>query len=154
MRIDSQLIDDTTSWSAFYTRCLHPIVETQKPIVDKLTERDDFITGDALREAERVFVPAHAQWAIIIGGYEHKTKWYQSVRLERPRGVEDEDLLRQLRAWSRTEVKNGKYIRGSMAPKGGFARRSTGWRTPTLEIYSFMPSEKTGRFAALWETYT
>ena len=48
----------------------------------------------------------------------------------------------------------GKYMTGQNRLKGSFSCRSTGWRKPTLEIYSFPPRKTSSRYILLWETYT
>ena len=148
------MVDDTSPWSAFRSRCLEPLEAQQKPIVDGLVENLETNPAFELREGSRVFVSPAMDWGIIIGGYEHKKAWYQSVSLARPLGVEDQDLLDSLRIWSRSLEQKGKYMTGQNRLKGSFSCRSTGWRKPTLEIYSFPPRKTSSRYILLWETYT
>lgn len=141
-------------WEIFAERCLLPVEDCRNPVVQDLTRDDSFVDPEELRDQDKVYVFHERDMAIVCGRYERDGNWYNHVRLELAHGAENFDLLEDLRSWARISVKEGRYERPSSSAKGSLALRSTGWRSPTLEIYSDPPSDTYGRFIQLWETYT
>ncbi len=133
-------------WDAFVARCLEPMEAGRGPDAGGLEPFED----PELLDVETAYQGLPEGLVMITRDVTHRDDRVYVSGLVKAQGVDPETVFDAPRRWAREAVRAKRYRRGAGARPDYWALGSTGWRSPTLELY-FSKGPETACFTA-WET--